>query len=692
VAQGLAASGIAVTFAALLAGVNLYSLIPASLGFGFLALTTAAAVVLSLRHGTLVALLGLVGGFLTPLWVNPGLSRPGFLFGYLFLLQVGLLLVSRRRGWWVLALLTAVGSNLWAVSWVVRCGRPGSQGLPVGIFLLATVATFVAAARSGRSPDRLRSGIALPLAWGAAGSAVLLLASLVQVVSYQPAEWVLFGSLAAGTIVLGRLDPRYEGLPWLPATAGVLLLLMCSVRIVPDDAGPFAFTALALAALFIGGSYVSLWGARNPQLWAALCSTTGIGYLVTAWAGLRNVITDVPWGALSLVGALLFALLGVPVWKRRDILDRGENVLAALLVGATALVSLAAPLELKRAWIGVAWALEIPALAWIAGRLRVPALNKLAWLLGVVVAVRLLLNPFVLEYPIGDGVVLNWVLYGYGLPVLAFAVGSRWFRNSGDVVLGEALEFGSIALGFAMLALQVRHGFHPHDMAGSPFLFGELGTYTVAGLLCAIALWAAHQRFGLRSLRVGALCAGSIALVQALLTQVLASNPLWTPHAVGQIPLFNALLWSYGVPAALTAGLALCLARGGRILPARAATACSILFAFLFITLQVRQFFHGNLLTGGGTDPAEMYAYSVAWILFAAALLGGGLALRGRLLGYASALFMGLAVVKVFVVDTASLVGLFRVLSLLGLGLSLLALAYVYQRFVFRLIQSRRIV
>jgi uncharacterized membrane protein len=40
-------------------------------------------------------------------------------------------------------------------------------------------------------------------------------------------------------------------------------------------------------------------------------------------------------------------------------------------------------------------------------------------------------------------------------------------------------------------------------------------------------------------------------------------------------------------------------------------------------------------------------------------------------------------VVKVFVFDTGNLTGLYRVASLLGLGLTLLGLAYVYQRWVF---------
>ena len=46
-----------------------------------------------------------------------------------------------------------------------------------------------------------------------------------------------------------------------------------------------------------------------------------------------------------------------------------------------------------------------------------------------------------------------------------------------------------------------------------------------------------------------------------------------------------------------------------------------LVLAFTLVTLEVRQAFHGSVLTRGDTVPAELYAYSLAWILFAAALL-----------------------------------------------------------------------
>jgi uncharacterized membrane protein len=50
-------------------------------------------------------------------------------------------------------------------------------------------------------------------------------------------------------------------------------------------------------------------------------------------------------------------------------------------------------------------------------------------------------------------------------------------------------------------------------------------------------------------------------------------------------------------------------------------------------------------------------------------------------LRYASLVVMAATVIKVFLFDTSELRDLWRVISFLGLGLSLMALAWMYRRF-----------
>ena len=100
------------------------------------------------------------------------------------------------------------------------------------------------------------------------------------------------------------------------------------------------------------------------------------------------------------------------------------------------------------------------------------------------------------------------------------------------------------------------------------------------------------------------------------------------------------------------------------------------------ISLEVRQAFHGAYLDIGEVTNAEWYAYSAAWIVFAAVLLVRGVRRDRPLLRYAALAVMLISVIKVFLFDSYHLQDLWRVLSYLGLGVSLFVLSWIYQRFV----------
>lgn len=690
IAQGLTAAGVAVLFAALLAGTNLYDLIPPMAGFALMAVTTAAAVFLSMRQGPLVAVLGLVGGFLTPFLVGAREPRPGLLFVYLFLLQAGLLVVSRRMRWMPLALLTlAGGMGSTALYLVTTFGDPSGRP-PAGLFVLSTVGLFVLTAHRGEQRgDWGASHGARILSWAAVCAGLVVLSGLVGSARLEPVEWMFLAVLGGGSLVLARLDEGYEGLAWLSAAAAACLLWLGSGNMGPDELTRYAVTALLLGLLFACGSFVALWGSRAPHRWAVFCAVSGVVFTLVAYLGLHGAKPLVPWGVVCVVEAAVYGLFAWAILRRRGDLALADVAVAAMLVAVTSLLSLAAPIELDRAWIAVAWALEIPALAWIGERLRVPALRRLSWVLGGAVCARLLLNPAVLFYPIGESVVWNWLLYGYGLPILALAAAVVLYRRSDARGLARALESAALALGLALLTLLVRHGFHTQRMLEGRFELVELASYTVVWTVFGLALLAADRRFSSPFYRWTGVGVGGAACVQALMTQVLASNPLIVRHAVGDLPVLNALLWVYGAPAALAGLTAWMLYRAGEKAPARFFGVFGLAMSFLLVTLEVRQAFHGSLLHGS-TSSAELYAYSVAWILFSAALLAAGIAFRNAVSCYSAAPVLLLAVGKVFFIDTASLEGLYRVLSLLGLGVSLMILAYVYQRFVFPVLRAGR--
>jgi uncharacterized membrane protein len=61
-----------------------------------------------------------------------------------------------------------------------------------------------------------------------------------------------------------------------------------------------------------------------------------------------------------------------------------------------------------------------------------------------------------------------------------------------------------------------------------------------------------------------------------------------------------------------------------------------------------------------------------------------GIVFLRRNLYRAGLVFLGLVIAKIFLVDMEGLGGLYRVFSFMGLGLSLLGLAYLHQRLDFK--------
>ena len=101
--------------------------------------------------------------------------------------------------------------------------------------------------------------------------------------------------------------------------------------------------------------------------------------------------------------------------------------------------------------------------------------------------------------------------------------------------------------------------------------------------------------------------------------------------------------------------------------------------------LAIRHAFQGPAIgLGRPTGDAEFWTYSVALLLIGVALLALGLWRESRFLRLLSAGYIVAAIVKVFVFDLASLEGVTRALSFIGLGLALVGIGLAYQKLLAR--------
>jgi uncharacterized membrane protein len=159
-------------------------------------------------------------------------------------------------------------------------------------------------------------------------------------------------------------------------------------------------------------------------------------------------------------------------------------------------------------------------------------------------------------------------------------------------------------------------------------------------------------------------------------------NPLWTAQAVGAAPVFNSLPLTYGLPLLwlwLEEKPALRMA----VLP-RLKGAAVLLLVFTLVSLEVRQAFHGAVISfdAARMGNAEIYSYSAAWLALSALLLLLGTLRRHKPLRIVSLVLMMVTVCKAFLYDARELEGLYRVFAFMGLGLSLIGLSWFYSRFI----------
>ena len=629
--QGLAAAGVAVTYGALWAGVQWVECIPHMTGFACIVVTTAAAIVLSLRHGLMVAVLGLLGGFLTPVMVSSGAGQPEALL-YVLILQAGLVALTRYRNWFLLSALVAAGAVTWGVVWVVFFMEPAHIWY-IGPYLIGTMAIHLWLG-SGLSGDKGRAMIIVQriAAWAGMIAGMLLLAATVGREQFTTETWWFMGVMSVGLLVLARIAPRYEPMAWMASALGLILVTSwhgaVSVDAVPTGAiaeQRFAWVLLGFGLLHAAGAFACLWGAARPSRWAIASVASGLAYLLVGyWHFMNATPLGMEWWVVCLIAAAAYALAGFVIHQRRAGMTDVAHSLAAVSVGVTSLVSLSLAIALEHQWLTIALALEVAAIAVIHEKMRLSALRWLAGIVAAIVAVRLLANPLVLEYDYGSTLIWNGLLSTYGAPLIAFALAAWRFRRVRDDVLVESLEWGAMAIGVALVSLQVRHAFHAGDLVAERFGLMEWVTWINLHLILAFALNETGRALARRALRIGAAVVSVAALVAAVFVLFGTHNPLAAEHSISPTPVLNELLYFYGVPAILLAMVAWGFSRSGEVAMGHLMEWAAVVFAAVLMMLQVHHGFHDGDMHRDVVSLNEWATHVIGFMLLGGLLLAAG--------------------------------------------------------------------
>ena len=324
-ANALAFGGIVVLYVSVWATRVLYELVPASLGFLLMIFVTVACGALAWRHRAReIALLGPIGGFATPILMSTGHDDPIGLFGYVLLLDVGLLWLARVRRWPLLMILALLGTFFYEALWVLF--RMGPDRTEIGLGVLVLFGLFFSLALGLRKPkettseqDAMERFVQLAATWASFALALYFTARADLGDHLYPVAALMFVlSIAAGW--LGRTE-RIPQLPTGAAAGCVAVVMVWLMR--TDFTTALAWEASAACVALTGAFHVFLeLDKRRPVVpgqttGAQPAVITSLGFLgLLALVAISTSLTPLwPWlGGWAALSGLAFRQAGLSGW------------------------------------------------------------------------------------------------------------------------------------------------------------------------------------------------------------------------------------------------------------------------------------------------------------------------------------------------------------------------------------------
>lgn len=675
-------------YAALLAALHLYQLIDPRLLFVLLAVLSLSTMLLALVHGPFLAGIGILGAFVVPILVSTedGHIATALLYS-LMVTGAGLALlrfIYRPWLWWGLL----AGSLAW---WLISLISSQGDGLR-GLYLAALVWGFVAIPSFDWLLRRGNDGPGNHRAIMIQGRTVRLdQLSLVLLVSawgwsiyskgFTSGVFAHWAPLIVILAFAARHRPWFGALPWLSlalqCVAWLAVVLHYNtlhdhwlLEALPDhQQSGFLVYAASMAALYSGLALLHLRSQGFSHGWLSLACLAPPIWLGVAYVLVSELHRSLNWAVLVLLCGLIYALLGGLRLRRSTAETSLWFVLAAHLA-----YSLAAAIWFREAGLTLVLAVQLVSLTWLKERHDLPWLGVVIKGILVLVVIRLTLNPWLVSYASDS----HWSLWSGGGATLLCLLAARLCR---DVQLRGWLEAATLHLLILTLGAEVRYWLYDGNVFVERYSLTEAAIN--ASLWTAMALGyryrAVHgQQLGNLYRICSRLLLGMGAASYALAVTVL--NPWWSGELISPKPLANLLLLAYGLPVVMALLVALFHERRFRDIALAVAGAALL----LFVSLEIRHLWQGALSLRLPIGNGELYSYSAVWLMLAAAATVAGGLWRWQNLYRAGMALLGVVIAKLFLVDMSGLEGLLRATSFMGLGLCLLALAWLHRRLAHR--------
>lgn len=682
IGQALTGAGVACLYFAVYAAVHLYGFVSSGVGFAGMVGVTALAVGLSLRHGAPIALMGFIGGFLTPMLMGDFYDDTVSLFVYLFVLFGAAQFLCVRRGWWGLFLGSLLTAYLWSAGMLLSYAG-GYNVYPEGalLFILgicglnAGLSLFLNVGEEEGAAHRFLWVIRL-LAWGGGLLQALILVCLA---GFEAVDMALFAVLSFGALTLAVLrEEEFSWAAWLAFAA----MLVGALANPESSLLHYCAWPVCVALVFFVVSHFKALRSEQPSYWRGLSLSALITMLTVVFVNRECLVDWVRpaesfWLWITVAVAVLIVLAAEHL---KRLADSDASTVAEYSACACFVVGFGLWDYLPGSYLsaGVAGLLFVAAVYW---RLRQLARVELvcggliaAWLLTMIERIGCALG-YLLHFEAFRVSGLGWSELGtWYLGAAVLVVVLQWF---GGTQREPVRKCGNWLLGLVgLLALVTSYQYVDLNGLSSWWRDGVVE----GGLTALLAVLALAGLIGAKRWPAGL---SACWLLSGLVGYRIVVMHLFDRGGQGDSFFFNALLWQFSVPLLAVFAMAwICRVRE-LVGSARAYQIAAMLLGFVWATFLVQDYSGSSRLFGPVGTSTEMYTYSVVWLLLAVVYQAMGLFRGIRTLHIGSLILLLLTVGKVFLVDASELEGLYRVLSFLGLGVALIGIGFFYNKVVF---------
>jgi len=255
----LIGGGIAILYFSAFAAFNIYHLFGQPVTFCIMVMITTLACVLSIVYDTKwLAILGLIGGFFTPLMISTGVDNQIFLMSYMTILNVGLLGIAFYKRWEILNILGLFFTYILYAGWFAKYYSDPKFWAAI-IFLNIFNLIYSVAPFAYDFFKSMRDDISIK-----PSSTVIVFLNSIAYVAYSffmikehvSVEWVGVATILSSLIFLIQASYLYKKNVY-KQDAFVILLGMASMFLILTV--PIVFSQHWITIFFLAQSLVLLW-------------------------------------------------------------------------------------------------------------------------------------------------------------------------------------------------------------------------------------------------------------------------------------------------------------------------------------------------------------------------------------------------------------------------------------------------